>query len=94
MAQIPQESGCEGWQVGIDLNANAPRVEAASRLLILPDQWFSLEEIKYDLLPNEVVHHIGDAITGERSMLGLLSIGARGYMPISEGRALYPSDQL
>ena len=84
-----RESGSEGWRVLIDLNANATRVEAASRLLILPNYRFSLEEIKLDLLQNEVIHHIGDAIAGERSPLGILSIGTAGYMPISEGRALY-----
>src|SRR5258708_20591041 len=84
-----RESGSEGWRVLIDVNANGTRVEAASRLLILPNYRFSLEEIKLDLLQNEVIHHIGDAIAGERSPLGILSIGTAGYMPISEGRALY-----
>ena len=84
-----REGGCEGWRVLVDLNASAPRVEAASRLLILPNYRFSLEEIKLDLLPNEVIHHIGDAVAGERSPLGILSIGTAGYMSISEGRALY-----
>lgn len=87
------ENGCEGWQVMIDLNAHAPRVEAASRLLVLPNTRFSLDEIRLDLLPNEVIHHIGDAVVGEQSLLGLLSIGTRGYMPISEGRALYVERQ-
>lgn len=77
----------------IDLNTHAPRIEAASRLLVLPNTRFSLDEIRLDLLPNEVIHHIGDAVVGEQSLLGLLSIGTRGYMPISEGRALYVERQ-
>ncbi|MHB8596739.1 MAG: tyrosine/phenylalanine carboxypeptidase domain-containing protein [Ktedonobacteraceae bacterium] len=83
------EHGYADWHVVIDLNAHTPRVEVASRLFVLPATRFSLEEIRFDLLPNEVIHHIGDAITGEQSLLGILSIGTRGYMPISEGRALY-----
>ncbi|MEO8974048.1 MAG: tyrosine/phenylalanine carboxypeptidase domain-containing protein [Ktedonobacteraceae bacterium] len=84
-----REHGYEEWHVVIDLNSHTPRVEVASRLFVLPNTRFSLEEIKFDLLPNEVIHHIGDAIAGEQSPLGILSIGTRGYMPISEGRALY-----
>ena len=86
---VLRQHGYEEWRVDIDLNAHTPRVEVASRLFVLPDTRFSLEEIKFDLLPNEVIHHIGDAIAGEQSLLGILSIGTRGYMPISEGRALY-----
>lgn len=83
------DNGCEGWQVLRDLNAKVPRVEAAARLLIIPDHAFSLDEVKLDILPNEVISHIGDAIVGERSVLGLLGIGTRNYMLVSEGRALY-----
>jgi tetratricopeptide (TPR) repeat protein/transcriptional regulator with XRE-family HTH domain len=83
-----REGGCEGWRVALDTNAHGPRIEAASRLLILPDKPFSLDEVK-SYLQHEVINHIADAVAGERSSLGLLAIGARGYMPVSEGLALY-----
>lgn len=82
------KGGCEGWQVILDKNAPGPRVEAASRLFILPDQAVSLNEVK-SYLQHEVISHIADAVAGEQSSLGLLAIGTKGYMPTSEGLALY-----
>lgn len=86
---VLQKVGWTGWQVLIDLNAHGPRIEAASHLILLPDSSYSLDEIVYDLFPNEVIGHVGDVVTGERSPLGILAVGTRGYMPASEGRALY-----
>jgi tetratricopeptide (TPR) repeat protein/transcriptional regulator with XRE-family HTH domain len=85
---VLREGECEGWQVMLDANASGARVEAASRLFILPERTISLEECKA-LLQHEVLNHIADIVAGEHSPLGLLAVGTRNYMPISEGLALY-----
>ncbi len=85
---VLSESGYEGWQVILDHNAHSPRIEAASRLLILPDNPLSVAQMKSYLL-HELGSHIFRAVAGERSSLGLLGIGTRGYKVAEEGLALY-----
>jgi tetratricopeptide (TPR) repeat protein/transcriptional regulator with XRE-family HTH domain len=82
------ESGYEGWQVILDHNAHGPRIEAASRLLILPDTPLAIVQIKSYLL-HELGSHIFRAVAGERSSFGLLGIGTKGYKVAEEGLALY-----
>ena len=82
------DGGCEGWKVIGDVNAADARVEAAARLLILPDRNVTLEECK-TWLAHEVLSHIADTVAGDHSPLGLLAVGTKNYMPVSEGLALH-----
>ena len=83
-----EECGYEGWQVTLDPNANGPRVESRLRRVFLPDRPFSLEDIK-EYVSHELLGHVTRSIAGEHSLLGLLGMGTKGYMPTEEGLADY-----
>jgi len=82
------ESGYAGWQVIIDPKTSSPRVETGLRQLFLPDEALSLERIQH-YLAHELAGHVARAVAGETSLLGLLGINTKGYMPTEEGIALY-----
>jgi hypothetical protein len=81
-------SGYEGWQVIIDPKTSGPRIETGLRQLFLPDEPLSLERIQH-YLAHELAGHVARAVAGEMSLLGLLGINTKGYMPTEEGLALY-----
>jgi len=87
------ESGYEGWQVAIDPKTSGPRVEAGLRQLFLPDTPLSLERLRH-YLSHELAGHVARAVNGENSLLGLLGINTKGYMPTEEGLALYQERQV
>lgn len=88
-----QESGYEGWRVALDPNVAGPRVESGLRRLFLPDSPFSLEDIK-EYLSHELLGHVSRSIAGEQSLLDLLAMGTKGYMPTEEGIADYHERQV
>jgi tetratricopeptide (TPR) repeat protein/transcriptional regulator with XRE-family HTH domain len=90
---VLRESGYEGWQVVIDPKTSGPRVEAGLRQLFLPDTPLSLERLRH-YLSHELAGHVARAVNGENSLLGLLGINTRGYMPTEEGLALYQERQV
>ncbi len=83
-----QESGYEGWQVVIDPGASGPRIESGLRQLFVPDTPFSLDDIR-EYVSHELLGHATRSIAGEHSLLGLLGMGTKGYMPTEEGIADY-----
>jgi tetratricopeptide (TPR) repeat protein/transcriptional regulator with XRE-family HTH domain len=85
---VLRENGYEGWQVVLDPNASSPRVESGLRRLFLPDSPISLEEIR-EYFSHELLGHVMRSVAGEHSLLGLLGMGTRGYMPTEEGFADY-----
>ena len=90
---ILHESGYEGWQVIIDPKVGAARVESALRQLFLPDEAFSLQEMKHDLA-HELAGHVARSAAGDHSSLGLLGINTKNYQPTEEGLALYHERQV
>src|SRR2546421_5188900 len=90
---VLRESGYEGWQVAIDPKTSGPRVEAGLRQLFLPDTPLSLERLRH-YLSHELAGHVARAVNGENSLLGLLGINTKGYMPTEEGLALYQERQV
>jgi tetratricopeptide (TPR) repeat protein/DNA-binding SARP family transcriptional activator len=85
---ILRESGYDEWQVVIDPNATGARIEQGLHVMFLPDQQFTLEKIKH-LLMHELAGHTARIMAGEHSLLGLLGIHTKNYMPTEEGLALY-----
>ena len=85
---VLRDSGYDGWQVILDPNANGPRVESGLRHLFLQDSSVPLEDIR-EYLSHELLGHITRSVTGERSRLGLLGMGTKGYAPTEEGLATY-----
>jgi transcriptional regulator with XRE-family HTH domain/tetratricopeptide (TPR) repeat protein len=85
---ILHESGDAEWQVIVDPKTSGPRVETGLRQLFLPDEALSLERIQH-YLAHELAGHVARAVAGEMSLLGLLGINTKGYMPTEEGLALY-----
>ncbi len=85
---ILQESGYDGWTVVLDPNASGPRVESGLRQIFLQDSPLSLEEIR-EYASHELLGHVTRSIAGERSLLGLLGMGTKEYMPTEEGLAHY-----
>ncbi len=83
-----QEHGYQGWQVILDPNASGPRVESGLRQLFLQDAPISLEEIR-EYFSHELLGHVTRSVSGEHSLLGLLGMGTKGYMPTEEGLADY-----
>jgi hypothetical protein len=61
--------------------------------LFLPDTPLSLEQLRH-YLSHELAGHVARAVNGENSLLGLLGINTRGYMPTEEGLALYQERQV
>jgi tetratricopeptide (TPR) repeat protein len=89
---ILRESGYDEWQVVIDPNATGARIEQGLHIMFLPDQQFTLEKIKH-LLVHELAGHTARIMAGEHSLLGLLGIHTKNYMPTEEGLALYHERQ-
>lgn len=85
---VLRDSGYAGWRVIIDPKTSGPRVETGLRQLFLPDEPLSLERIQH-YLAHELAGHVARAVAGETSLLGLLGINTKGYMPTEEGLALY-----
>ncbi len=90
---VLQESGYEGWQVAIDLNATNARVEQGARCLFLPEKRFWLSEIKH-LFIHELAGHVARCVAGERSSLGLLGLHTKNASPTDEGIALFHERQV
>jgi hypothetical protein len=80
------ESGYTQWKVIIDPKTSGPRVDSGLRHLYLPDDQIALERIRH-YLAHELAGHVARSIAGERSLLGLLGIGTKGYLPTEEGFA-------
>jgi tetratricopeptide (TPR) repeat protein len=89
---ILRESRYDEWQVVIDPNATGARIEQGLHVMFLPDQQFTLEKIKH-LLMHELAGHTARIMAGEHSLLGLLGIHTKNYMPTEEGLALYHERQ-
>jgi tetratricopeptide (TPR) repeat protein len=85
---ILHESGYDEWQVVIDPKASGPRVDSALRHLYVPDSRLSTERIRH-YLAHELAGHVARSVAGERSLLGLLGIGTKGYQPTEEGVAYH-----
>ena len=85
---VLQENGFAGWKVILDPNVSGPRVESGLRLLFLQDSPISLEELR-EYFSHEFMGHITRSVAGERSLLGLLGMGTKGYMATEEGFADY-----
>jgi hypothetical protein len=85
---VLHESGYDEWQVVIDLNATGARVSQGVRQVILPEKEFTLAEIQH-LLSHELAGHAARFMAGEHSLLGLLGIHTKNYLPTEEGLALY-----
>jgi len=83
---VLQENGFQGWQVKLDPNISWPRVESGLRCLYLQDSPVSLEQVR-EYFSHELLGHITRSVAGERSLLGLLGMGTKGYMPTEEGFA-------
>ena len=88
-----QEGGYEGWQVVIDTATTNPRVEQGLRQFFLPQQRFSLQQIRY-WLAHEIAGHVGRCMAGERSPLGLLGIHTKNSLPTEEGFVKYHERQI
>jgi len=85
---VLQGNGFIGWKVILDTNVNGPRVESGLRTLFLPNSPISLEGMR-EYFSHELLGHITRSVAGERSLLGLLGMGTKGYMPTEEGFADY-----
>jgi hypothetical protein len=81
---VLHEGGCDDWRVVIDSGATNPRVESGLRVFFLPDRSFALSEVRRWFV-HEIVGHVARAVAGERSLLGLLGLGTRNYLPTKEG---------
>ncbi|HCP75503.1 MAG TPA: hypothetical protein DIU08_12785 [Ktedonobacter sp.] len=77
----------------VDPNATGARIEQGLRHMFLPDQQFTLEEIRH-LLSHELLGHVARCAAGERSPLGLLGIHTKNSSPTEEGLALYYERQV
>jgi hypothetical protein len=86
--RVLRDNGFTGWQVTIDQNATAARVEKGARQVYLPDRRFSLAEIKH-LFIHELAGHVARCLAGEHSRLGLLGIQTKNCQPTEEGILLY-----
>jgi hypothetical protein len=67
------------------------RLVTAYVAIPLPERSLTLGQVKLYL--EHEFDHIDGIIAGEQSLLGLLAIGCRGYMPTNEGLALYRETQ-
>lgn len=85
---VLRDSGFEGWQVILDPNASDPRIEPGLRAIFLPIDSIPLDEIR-EYFSHEVVGHVARSVAGERSPLGLLAVGTKGYLATEEGIAEY-----
>jgi len=90
---VLRESGFPGWQVLIDPKASGPRVEGAAHQLFLEEKPVSLDKIRR-YLADELAGHIARGVAGERSPLGLLGIGTKGYLTTEEGITSYQESQV
>jgi hypothetical protein len=89
---ILHESGYDEWRVVIDSNATGARVSPGIRQIILPEQQFTLAQVRH-ILSHELAGHAARFMAGEHSLLGLLGIHTRNYLPTEEGLALYHERQ-
>ncbi|TMC20886.1 MAG: hypothetical protein E6J34_11310 [Chloroflexi bacterium] len=89
---VLSDCGYDGWQVVIDPSATSPRVTQGARQIFLPEQSFTLEEIKH-LLAHELAGHAARSLAGEHSSLGLLGIHTSNYLLTEKGLALYYEHQ-
>jgi hypothetical protein len=92
-AAILEQGGYEGWRVVVDTNATNARVEQGLRQVFLPQQRYSLEQIRH-LFVHELLGHVAQCVAGERSPLGLLGIHTHNSQPTEEGLALYYERQM
>jgi len=90
---VLRESGFPGWQVLIDPKASGSRVEGAAHQLFLEDRPVSLDKIRR-YVADELAGHIARGVAGERSPLGLLGIGTKGYLTTEEGITSYQESQV
>ncbi len=81
-----EEGGFRKWEVTLDPSASGPRVESGLQEMFLPDLPHSLVDIREYAL-HEILGHVTRSSAGERSLLGLLGMGTKGYMPTEEGLA-------
>ncbi len=89
---VLRESGYDGWQVKIDPNASAPRVEQGLRYVFLPDSEIALGRMRH-FIAHELAGHVARCVNGERSLIGLLGIHTKNSLPAEEGLALYHERQ-
>ena len=87
-----RESGYDEWQVVIEPGAIHPWIESGLHMMVLSDQQFTLEEIKY-FLTHELAGHAARSMAGEHSLLGLLGIQTKNYQPTEEGLLMYYEHQ-
>ena len=90
---VLRESGSPEWQVLIDPKASGPRVEGAAHQLFLEDRSVSLDKIRR-YVADELAGHIARGVAGERSPLGLLGIGTKGFLTTEEGITSYQESQV
>jgi len=63
---VLRECGYDEWRVVVDPNATGARIEQGLRQMFLPDQQFTLEEVRH-LLSHELLGHVARCAAGERS---------------------------
>ncbi|MGB8347653.1 MAG: tyrosine/phenylalanine carboxypeptidase domain-containing protein, partial [Ktedonobacteraceae bacterium] len=85
---VLSKCGYDDWKIVVDPNATNARIEQSLRRIFLPDQRFSLEEIRH-LLSHELLGHVSRCVAGEHSPLGLLGVGTKNSSSIEEGLALF-----
>src|SRR5260370_29511066 len=90
---VLRESGFPEWQVLIDPKASGPRVEGAAHQLFLEEKPVSIDKIR-QYVADELAGHIARGVAGERSPLGLLGIGTKGYLTTEEGITSYQESQV
>ena len=88
-----RQGGYDGWKVIIDPAASVLRVEQGLRHLYLPNNSFSINQIK-DYLSHELAGHVARCVAGERSLLGLLGIHTKNSLETEEGLATYYEIQM
>jgi tetratricopeptide (TPR) repeat protein len=89
---VLRESGYDEWQVVIETGAIHEWIESGLHLLVLPEQQFTLADIK-GILTHELAGHAARSMAGEHSLLGLLGIQTKNYQPTEEGLIIYYGHQ-
>ena len=82
------------WTIKYDAAIDHAYVNQSHKQLFLPtNKWISSKKIR-DLLGHEIETHVFRAVSGEKSLLALLSLGLGGYLETEEGLALYYAQEI
>ena len=82
------------WTIKYDEAIDHAYVNQSHKQLFLPtNKWISSKKIR-DLLGHEIETHVFRAVSGEKSLLALLSLGFGGYLETEEGLAIYYAQEI